>query len=58
MYAVPFLACFHFSSGLVMARTFGVHLEPTLAPVLAWVCLALLTSDEASERRVTIGNQT
>ena len=25
-------------------------LEPTFAPVLAWVCLALLASDEASGR--------
>ena len=35
-YAVPFLSCFHFSSGLVLAWTFGVHLEPTFAPVLAY----------------------
>ena len=25
-------------------------MEPSFAPVLAWVCLALLASDEASER--------
>ena len=35
VFVVPFLSCLKVSSGLVMAWTFGVHLKPTLAPVLA-----------------------
>ena len=42
MLEVPFLSCFYFSSGLILAWTFGVHLKPTFAPVLA---LAIIVSD-------------
>ena len=46
---VPFSSCLIVSSGSIVTWTFGVQLEPTLAPVLAWECMALIARDTLVE---------